>query len=320
MQMIQNEIICPKCNSARIIKNGKRRLKTSAIKQRYSCLDCNRKFSLTDDRIKITKEIGIKIMEFNDKFSLRNIQKKLLADNNLQISHSNILRYIWKKKGKTKEILHLKCLQCKSSFKSYELREECNDCTRQHKEINQKIFRRKFKNAPRLMFEEGEPVLCPQCKSGNINKSGCRYNLYSIKQEYRCKGCKYHFTFDDGTKRLKHPKSVVLFALSNSTKYSCRQISRLIKRKFNINISHATISIWMKKNKAPISYLTKEMRLKILIRNLKPYQNKIVKTGVIIKAGLFSSQSRLNESYAVAKGIIKPVYMGYYFVNLKKWK
>ena len=85
-------------------------------------------------------------------------------------------------------------------------------------------------NKIKLLFEGGEPVLCPKCKSGNISKGGHRYNKHSIKQGYRCKNCcKSHFTFDDGFLGMQTPKKIILFGLQNSKKYSCREIGRIIK-------------------------------------------------------------------------------------------
>lgn len=40
--------ICPKCNSAKIVKNGLRMLHNGNKRQRYACLQCNHKFTLHD--------------------------------------------------------------------------------------------------------------------------------------------------------------------------------------------------------------------------------------------------------------------------------
>lgn len=79
---------------------------------------------------------------------------------------------------------------------------------------------------------------CPKCGHPITMRSGVRRNDWSTKLMFRCKKCKYHFT-DQGD-RLKYPKSIREWITGQTG--STRKISKGIKEKFGIYISHATVA------------------------------------------------------------------------------
>jgi transposase-like protein len=63
---MENKIICPKCKSEHIKKNGKRKTENRGKIQRYKCLDCGKRFvvdegffRMRNSKQKITQAIDL---------------------------------------------------------------------------------------------------------------------------------------------------------------------------------------------------------------------------------------------------------------------
>ena len=86
-----NKIIkCRYCGSVYCIKHGK----TSTNKERYLCKNCNRNFSLNDNRIKHPiKHILLALILLNKNISKRNIQKTLQEVFKIKLSYSVLDRW-----------------------------------------------------------------------------------------------------------------------------------------------------------------------------------------------------------------------------------
>ena len=86
-----NKIIkCRYCGSVYCIKYGK----TSTNKERYLCKNCNRNFSLNDNRIKHPiKHILLALILLNKNISKRNIQKTLQEVFKIKLSYSVLDRW-----------------------------------------------------------------------------------------------------------------------------------------------------------------------------------------------------------------------------------
>ena len=91
----QSTIKCRFCGSNNCVKHGK----TINNKERYYCKDCNKNFSLTDDRIKHPIEhILLALILVNKNISKRNIQKTLEEFFNIKLSF-NVLDKWFKRFG-----------------------------------------------------------------------------------------------------------------------------------------------------------------------------------------------------------------------------
>lgn len=89
---------CPYCNCSDIVKCGSRMTKT-AVKQRYGCNGCQKRFIAEKDfeRMKGNAKTTTAILDLYFKgISLRGIQDHLRQFYNLSLDHSNILRRIHK--------------------------------------------------------------------------------------------------------------------------------------------------------------------------------------------------------------------------------
>lgn len=179
---------------------------------------------------------------------------------------------------------------------------------------NRKIGIYYMRKQYKLNFEHGEPIICPRCNSGHINKSGKRYNIYSIKQEYRCRECKFHFTHDDGLLRLRSPRAVVLFAFDKARNHSCRKISKMIMQKFRYKISHSSVARWLRKYDH-VYFKNPKERLEELKKKLKRYEGKIVKANIVRHAGNYSKTSHLGRLHVLTKGLIHPLGNGFWFIG-----
>ena len=85
-----NNIKCRYCGSIYCVKHGK----TSTSKNRYLCKNCNRNFSLNDNRIKHPMEhIFLALILLNKNVSKRNIQKTLQELYKIKLSYSVLDRW-----------------------------------------------------------------------------------------------------------------------------------------------------------------------------------------------------------------------------------
>ena len=90
-------IECPYCYCPDIVKDGHMRRKKGRVKrvQKYQCRGCGRRFILLRLPPKISKKIGMRIMELHhDGHTYRLIRDSLLESHGVKISHQTINRYI----------------------------------------------------------------------------------------------------------------------------------------------------------------------------------------------------------------------------------
>lgn len=100
-------------------------------------------------------------------------------------------------------------------------------------------------------------ILCPKCHSDDVAKKGFRYNQSGKKQKYQCAkpDCKSWFVYDDGFKRMRKPKEVIVRAIHMvNDGMSLSKVQNHLYQHDNISISQPGILYWIKKYS---SYLKK---------------------------------------------------------------
>lgn len=88
--------VCPKCSNVMIVKHGFRKNKKFLV-QRYSCKNCNKRFSknVYNYRMRNSEDLIKKAINFRkEKFSYEQIAKKL----NNEVSRQTIFHWIKKYK------------------------------------------------------------------------------------------------------------------------------------------------------------------------------------------------------------------------------
>ena len=97
--------------------------------------------------------------------------------------------------------------------------------------------------------EEAEPkILCPVCKSANVQKWGIRKTAYGENQRFRCHACGHRFVVDKGFCRMKNSPKTITLALDLYFKgVSQRKIADHLKQFENTDVSQPTILSWIKK-------------------------------------------------------------------------
>ena len=101
------------------------------------------------------------------------------------------------------------------------------------------------------------PFPCPKCGSTYTIGNGRRRTGVGLKAIRYCKNCDIYYTNQDGVIwKMKNRRDVIEEALKLRKENSLRNTARMIKEKFNVDISHSTISYWQK-NKKLQEYITK---------------------------------------------------------------
>ena len=91
-------------------------------------------------------------------------------------------------------------------------------------------------------------MICGKCKSGNIRKHGFRYNKLGKKQRFQCIDCKYLFVVDDGFKKVKHKKEVIVRAIHQyNDGLSLSKIQNHLYQHDGVAISRVGILNWVNK-------------------------------------------------------------------------
>lgn len=92
-------------------------------------------------------------------------------------------------------------------------------------------------------------LTCPSCSSTRIVRCGFYRHKQVKTQKFQCNGCGRWFNQYASFFKMKTPKKIILFALELNARgcYSRRDISQLIKEKFNYSISHVTVGNWILK-------------------------------------------------------------------------
>ena len=95
-----------------------------------------------------------------------------------------------------------------------------------------------------------DPFPCPRCGSTDTVGYGYRKTGVGLKPKRYCRECEKRYTNQEGAVwKMKNRKDVIKEALELSEKNSCRDVARMIKEKFDIEISHSIISIWKRDKK-----------------------------------------------------------------------
>lgn len=94
------------------------------------------------------------------------------------------------------------------------------------------------------------PFPCPRCGSTNTIGNGHRRTNVGLKAKRHCENCNRSYTNQkDAIWKMKNGQYIIEEALKLSEENSLRDTARLIKEKFGVKISYATVSNWRKNKK-----------------------------------------------------------------------
>jgi putative transposase len=100
----------------------------------------------------------------------------------------------------------------------------------------------------RTEIKETEQILCPQCGSLEIKKSGVRKNKFGEKQRYECLVCGKRFVHDLAFKGLKADGKTIALALDLFYKgVSQRKIKDTLGQFMGVEVSQPTINRWIQR-------------------------------------------------------------------------
>ena len=91
-------------------------------------------------------------------------------------------------------------------------------------------------------------VKCPFCKSKEVMKRGYRHNKTGKKQKYLCSNCKKWFVEDDGFKRMRFKKEIIVKAVHQHIDgFSLFKVQYHLWQHEGIKVSRKTILLWERK-------------------------------------------------------------------------
>ena len=91
-------------------------------------------------------------------------------------------------------------------------------------------------------------IKCPNCKSSNLLKQGFRINYHGKKQKYQCIDCKKWFVEDDGFKRMRFKKEIIVKAIHQHIDgFSLFKVQYHLWQHDAVKVTRKTISDWTKK-------------------------------------------------------------------------
>ncbi len=112
---------------------------------------------------------------------------------------------------------------------------------RQQETINE--LRNESKELRRILMKIKQAVKCPYCLSIVSIRHGKRYTKKGIIQRYECLACHRKFMIREDSFRMRHDSKIINKAVELYEKgYSTREITN----KLNENISHVTVSRWIR--------------------------------------------------------------------------
>ena len=89
---------------------------------------------------------------------------------------------------------------------------------------------------------------CLKCKSKNIWKRGFRYNKIGKKQKYHCKDCGFWFIEDDGFKRMRNKKEIIVRAIHlHNEGLSLFQIQDHLWQHDGVKVTRQGVGYWCRK-------------------------------------------------------------------------
>jgi len=97
-------------------------------------------------------------------------------------------------------------------------------------------------------------IICIFCKgSSNIVKAGFRNNKLGKKQRYLCNDCDHLFVPDDGFRKMKTPKELVVKAIHQyNDGLSLSKVKNHLHQHENIDRSRVAVLSWVKKYSSAI--------------------------------------------------------------------
>lgn len=116
---------------------------------------------------------------------------------------------------------------------------------------------------------------CPKCFSSmNIIKRGYRFGKFDLKQRYECKDCEYRFVINPNRLRIPENARRFIFNKLKAGEMSTREISKEIKNRFGIKISHVSISRMFRDTKRYFGKDVKKGKKKIK-KTLKSFSREL---------------------------------------------
>ena len=97
-------------------------------------------------------------------------------------------------------------------------------------------------------------VFCIFCnESSNVVKAGFRNNLTGKKQRFLCKNCKHLFVPDDGFRKMKTSKELVVRAIHQyNDGLSLSKVKNHMNQHDSVSRSRPAILYWVKKYSAAL--------------------------------------------------------------------
>jgi len=91
-------------------------------------------------------------------------------------------------------------------------------------------------------------IKCPNCKKSNILKQGFRINEGGKKQKYQCLDCKKWFVENDGFKRMRFKKEIIVKAVHQHIDgFSLFKVQYHLRQHEDVKVTRETINRWTKK-------------------------------------------------------------------------
>ena len=89
---------------------------------------------------------------------------------------------------------------------------------------------------------------CSNCKSKDIRKRGFRINKIGKKKKYQCYKCKKWFVEDDGFKKMRNKKEIIVRAVHlHNEGLSLFQVKDHLWQHDGVKITREAINRWTKK-------------------------------------------------------------------------
>ena len=91
-------------------------------------------------------------------------------------------------------------------------------------------------------------IKCPKCKSKDVRKRGFRINKIGKKQKYQCYKCKEWFVEDDGFKRMRYNKKIIVRAIHlHNEGLSLFQVKDHLWQHDGVKVSREAVREWCNK-------------------------------------------------------------------------
>ena len=96
---------------------------------------------------------------------------------------------------------------------------------------------------------------CPVCKSKDVRKRGFRKNSTSKKQKYQCFHCEKWFVENDGFKRMRFKKEIIVKAVHQHIDgFSLFKVQYHLWQHEGVKVTRETINRWTKKYSIFLKY------------------------------------------------------------------